>query len=78
MLGGINLCDGSYLGWLPNLEEEWLGGWFMLVVEIILEDLSFNADGIWKNDEEMGSCEVLHCVSVLDFEVLSLKIIMDV
>ena len=45
-----------------------------MVVDIRLEDLHLNACGSWESDEEICSSEVLLCGSVLNFEVLSLKI----
>ena len=75
LLGGINPGLVSSLGWLPNFkEEEWTGRSYALVIEIRLEEIFFNAGKNWENDEEMCSCEVLFCASVLDFEVLSINI----
>ena len=45
LVGRLNEGSRSYLGWVVNLEEEeWARGWWMLVTEIRLEDLSFNTD----------------------------------
>ena len=43
--------------------------------EIRLEELSFNADRTWENDEETDSSGVFLCRSVIDFEVMCLNII---
>ena len=45
LVGRLNEGSRSYLGWVVNLEEgEWARGWWMLVTEIRLEDLSFDTD----------------------------------
>ena len=44
LVHGLNVHCRYYLRWLVKLEkDEWEGGWLMLIVEIRLEEISFNA-----------------------------------
>ena len=74
LIGGFIAEGMSSLWWLVSLEEEeWVGGWWMLVAEIRLEDLSFNSIRDWKNDKEMCYCELLFCSSMLELEDMRLN-----
>ena len=74
---GLNAGGRSSLEWSPGLEEWWVGREWMLNAEIIFEELFFNTHRAWENDEEMHYSGFLLRRSMIDFEVLSLKI-MDV
>ena len=73
LVGGINAGGRSSLGWLVDLEEEWVDWRWILTAEIRLEELSFNTGRYWENYEEMCSCELLLYSSALELEDLSLK-----
>ena len=68
LVGGINAGGRSSLGLLANLEEEeWVVRWWMLNAEIRIEELSFNADWYWENDEDTHSSRILNHSHVIEF-----------
>ena len=65
LVGEINTGGRYSLGWLLDLEEEWFDGWWMLIADIRIEELSFNAGSNWEHDKEMCSCEFLISSSII-------------